>query len=124
MISSSPKAKRIEVRFPDPTANPYLAFSALLMAGLDGIENKIHPGDPLDKDIYGLSPEELKDVPVMPGSLAEACDCLERDHEFLLKGDVFTRDLVETWIGWKRNNDLARFAMQPTALEFDLYFDT
>jgi glutamine synthetase len=123
MISSSPKAKRIEVRFPDPSANPYLAFTALMMAGLDGIENKIHPGDPLDKDIYGLSPEELKDVPHLPGTLSEAVDCLERDHEFLMKGDVFTKDLIETWIKFKRENDLAEFAQRPTALEFELYYD-
>src|SRR5690606_29810188 len=97
MTHASPKTKRIEVRFPDPSANPYLAFTAMLMAGLDGIENKIHPGDPLDKDIYGLSPEELKDVPQMPGSLDVALDSLARDHDFLLKGDVFSKDLIDAW---------------------------
>jgi glutamine synthetase len=120
---ASPKAKRIEVRFPDATANPYLAFAALFMAGLDGIENKIHPGDPLDKDIYGLSPEELKDVPQMPGSLDEALECLERDHDFLLKGDVFTKDLIEAWIGFKRETELAPFRALPTTYEFQMYYD-
>src|SRR5271155_5902085 len=89
--TSSPKGKRVEVRYPDPSCNPYLAFAAMLMAGIDGIQNKIHPGDPMDKDIYGLSPEELKDIPHMPGSLEEALDTVERDHEFLVKGDVFTK---------------------------------
>src|SRR5512145_379688 len=95
--SANPKAKRIEVRFPDPSCNTYLAFSAMLMAGLDGIENKIHPGEPLDKDIYDLGPEELASVPTMPASLDEALDALEADHEFLLKGNVFTEDAVEKW---------------------------
>src|SRR5207253_8537512 len=98
---SSPKAKRLEVRTPDPTANPYLAFAAMLMAGLDGIQNKIKPGDPLDKDIYALSPEELKDIPRAPASLDEALNNLKRDHAFLLKGDVFTKDVIATWIDWK-----------------------
>jgi glutamine synthetase len=119
----SPKAKRIEIRFPDPMANPYLAFSALMMAGLDGIENKIHPGDPLEKDIYGLSPEELKGVPTLPGSLEEALQELEKDHEFLLKGDVFTRDLLETWIDHKRTKEINMSKNRPTPLEFMLYFD-
>ena len=92
MYSASPKAKRVEFRPPDPAANPYLAFSAMLMAGLDGVLNKIHPGEPLDKDIYDLSPEEMKSVPSMPASLEEALDCLEDDHAFLMKGDVFTED--------------------------------
>ena len=96
--SENPKAKRIEYRPPDPAANPYLAFAALLMAGLDGIQNKIDPGEPLDKNIYELPPEELKKVPNVPGSLGEALDCLEKDHEFLLKGDVFTSDFLEMWI--------------------------
>lgn len=123
MSSPSPKAKRIEIRFPDPSANPYLAFAALMMAGLDGIENKIHPGDPLDKDIYGLSPEELKDVPHLPASLDEALDCLERDHEFLLKGDVFSEDLIKTWVSYKRQNEIMAARLRPTALEYDLYYD-
>src|SRR5947209_4361950 len=106
MYSPSPKAKRLEYRPPDPSCNPYLAFAAMLMAGLDGIENRIDPGDPLDKDIYGLSPEELKDVPKMPGSLEEALGELKKDHEFLLKGDVFTEDVIETWIEHKIEKEL------------------
>lgn len=121
--SASPKAKRIECRFPDPMANPYLAFSALLMAGLDGIEKKIHPGDPMEKDIYGLSAEELKDIPQLPGSLEEALQCLEADHEFLLRGDVFTKDFLETWIDFKRTKEIKASKNRPTPLEFMLYFD-
>src|SRR3954454_19825075 len=102
MYSASPKAKRVEFRPPDPSANPYLAFAAMLMAGLDGIQNKIAPGEPLDKDIYDLSPEELKAVPSMPGSLDEALTALEEDHAFLLKGDVFSEELLETFISYKR----------------------
>jgi glutamine synthetase len=120
---SSPKAKRIEVRFPDPSANPYLCFTALMMAGLDGIENKIHPGDPLDKDIYGLSPEELKNVPHLPGNLHESLDELERNHDFLLKGDVFTEDLIKTWLDYKRTAEVRESRLRPTPLEFELYYD-
>ena len=98
---ASPKGKRVEVRFPDPLANPYLAFSAMLMAGLDGIQNKIHPGDPMDKNLYDLPPEELKNVPTVCGSLREALESLEADHDFLLKGDVFTEDLIESYIELK-----------------------
>lgn len=123
MYSPSPKAKRIEVRFPDPAANGYLAFSAMLMAGLDGIQNKIHPGDPLDKDIYGLSPEELSKVPSCCGSLEEALKALENDHEFLLKGDVFTKDVIETWIEYKTDKEVKPMAMRPTPYEFALYYD-
>ena len=123
MYSPRPKAKRIEVRFPDPACNPYLAFAAMLMAGLDGIENKIDPGEPLDKDIYALSPEELKDVPTMPGCLDEALDALEADHEFLLKGDVFTEDVIETWIEYKRANEVDAGRLRPHPHEFELYFD-
>ena len=123
MYSPSPKAKRVEIRFPDPTCNPYLAFTAMLMAGLDGIENKIDPGDPLDKDIYALSPEELAHVPVMPGTLEEALDCLEEDHEFLLKGDVFTEDALSTWIEYKRERECKQVALRPHPHEFELYFD-
>ena len=101
MYSSSPKAKRIEFRCPDPSANPYLAFSALMMAALDGIQNKIHPGEPMDKDIYDLPPEELAEVPKTPGSLADALDALSKDHEYLLRGDVFTEDVISTWIWYK-----------------------
>jgi glutamine synthetase len=123
MYSVSPKAKRIEARFPDPSCNGYLAFSALLMAGLDGIQNKIDPGDPLDKDIYGLSPEELANVPSVPGSLEGALEALKNDHEFLLKGDVFTQDVVDTWIEYKTENELNLIRLQPTPLEFALYYD-
>jgi len=123
MYSPSPKAKRIEFRSPDPSCNPYLAFAAMLMAGLDGIENRIDPGDPLDKDIYGLSPEELKDVPKMPGSLEEALHELQRDHEFLLKGDVFTEDVIDTWIEHKIDKELNPVRLRPTPTEFALYFD-
>ncbi len=123
MYSPSPKAKRIEFRSPDPSCNPYLAFAAMLMAGLDGIENRIDPGDPLDKDIYGLSPEELKDVPKMPGSLEEALGELKKDHEFLLKGDVFTNDVIEAWIDTKVEKELNPVRLRPTPMEFALYFD-
>ena len=123
MYSQSPKAKRIEVRYPDPTCNPYLAFSAMLMAGLDGIENKIDPGEPLDKNIYALSPEEASSIPSMPGSLEEACDCLEEDHDFLLKGDVFTTDTIANWIEYKREEECAAVRLRPHPHEFELYFD-
>ena len=120
---NSPKARRIEVRFPDPTCNPYLAFAAMMMAGLDGIQNKIDPGDPLDKDIYALSPEELKEVPHMPGSLDEALDALESDHEFLLRGDVFTKDVISTWIEYKREREVDPVRLRPVPYEFYLYYD-
>ncbi len=123
MYSPSPKAKRVEIRFPDPACNPYLAFTAMLMAGLDGIENKIAPGEPLDRDIYSLTPEELSGFPVMPGTLDEALDCLEEDHEFLLKGDVFTEDALETWLDYKRENEVAAVAQRPHPHEFELYYD-
>jgi glutamine synthetase len=123
MYSASPKTKRIEFRCPDPSCNPYLAFSAMLMAGLDGIVNKIDPGSPLDKDIYELSPEELADVPSTPASLEEALDELEKDNEFLLKGDVFTRDVVETWIAYKRKNEVDALRLRPHPYEFALYYD-
>ncbi len=123
MYSTSPKAKRIEVRFPDPSCNGYLAFAAMLMAGLDGIQNKIDPGDPLDKDIYGLSPEELAKVPHAAGSLEEALDALKDDHDFLLKGDVFTQDVIDTWIKYKMENEVKPLRLQPSPGEFELYFD-
>ncbi len=123
MYSPSPKARRIEARFPDSSGNPYLAFSAMVMAGLDGIQNRIDPGDPIDKDIYALGPEELKNVPHVPGSLEEALDALERDHEFLLRGDVFNEDLVAEWIRFKREEEIAPFRLRPTPLEFELYYD-
>ncbi|MGD8266606.1 MAG: type I glutamate--ammonia ligase [Desulfobacterales bacterium] len=123
MYSASPKAKRIEFRTPDPSCNGYLAFSAMLMAALDGIENKIDPGEPLDKDIYGLSPEELAEVPSAPGSLGEALAALADDHDFLLKGDVFTQDVIETWIEYKTENEVNDVNLRPHPHEFFLYFD-
>ncbi|MBI5482405.1 MAG: type I glutamate--ammonia ligase [Deltaproteobacteria bacterium] len=123
MYSPSPKAKRIEFRTPDPSCNAYIAFSAMLLAGLDGIEHQIDPGEPLDKDIYALSPEELKDVPSAPFSLDEALLSLRRDYEFLLKGDVFTRDVIETWIDYKMESEVTPVRLRPTPLEFGLYFD-
>ena len=123
MYSPSPKSKRIEVRFPDPSANGYLAFAAMLMAGLDGIQNKIDPGGPLDKDIYGLSPEELSKVPSACGSLEEALEALKNDHEFLLKGDVFTQDVIDTWIEYKKKAEVNAIKLRPAPHEFYLYFD-
>ncbi|MEC4684960.1 MAG: type I glutamate--ammonia ligase [Nitrospirota bacterium] len=123
MYSPSPKAKRVEVRFPDPSCNPYLAFAALLMAGLDGIENKIDPGEALDKDLYELPPEELSKVPQMVGSLDEALESLEKDHEFLLKGNVFTEDALTTWIKYKRENEVNELRLRPHPYEFFLYYD-
>ncbi|MFL5320960.1 MAG: type I glutamate--ammonia ligase [Myxococcaceae bacterium] len=122
MYSPSPKAKRLEFRSPDPSCNGYLAFAAQLMAGLDGIENKIDPGQPLDKDIYGLTPEELREVPKMPGSLDEALDALQKDHKFLLKGDVFTEDVIQTWIELKKK-DADQVRLRPHPMEFQLYYD-
>ncbi len=121
--SASPKAKRAEVRFPDPSCNGYLAFAAMLMAGLDGIENKIHPGEPLDKDIYELGPEELANVPTMPGTLEDALNHLEADHEFLMKGNVFTEDSLKTWIEYKRTREVDALRLRPHPYEFFLYFD-
>ena len=123
MYSASPKAKRIEFRPPDPSANSYMAFAAQLMAGLDGVLNKTEPGEPLDKDIYDLSPEEMKCVPSMPGSLEEALTCLEEDHSFLLKGDVFTEELLETFIAYKRKNEADAVRLRPHPYEFALYYD-
>jgi glutamine synthetase len=123
MYSTSPKAKRLEFRTPDPSCNGYLAFSAILMAVLDGIENRLDPGEPLDKDIYALSPEELKNVPSTPGSLEEALDALEKDHEFLLKGGVFTRDVIDMWIEYKRLREVDPVKLRPHPYEFHLYFD-
>ena len=123
MYSSSPKAKRVEFRCPDPSCNPYIAFSAMLMAALDGIQNKIDPGEPLDKDIYDLPPEELAKVPTTPGSLRDALKALENDHEYLLRGDVFTQDVVETWIDYKMKNEAEALDLRPHPYEFTLYFD-
>jgi glutamine synthetase len=123
MYSSNPKAKRIEFRCPDPTCNPYLGFAALLMAGIDGIVNKIDPGKPLDKDIYDMTPEQLKDVPSAPGSLSESLAALEKDHEFLLRGDVFTEDLIETWIEYKTTKEVQPMQLRPHPFEFSMYYD-
>jgi glutamine synthetase len=123
MYSQSPKAKRVEFRCPDPSANPYLAFSALTMAALDGIENKIDPGEALDKDIYDLPPEEAANVPKTPGSLSEALDALEADHEYLLRGDVFTKDVIDTWLSYKRENEVDAMRLRPHPYEFCLYYD-
>jgi glutamine synthetase len=123
VYSKSPAAKRLEFRCPDPSANPYLCFAAQLMAGLDGIANKIDPGEPIDKDLYELEPHELKRVKSTPGSLGEVLDALEKDHAWLLKGDVFTPDLIETWIAYKRQKELAPVNLRPVPYEFFLYFD-
>ncbi len=120
--SENPKSKRIEYRPPDPAANPYLAFAAMLLAGLDGVQNKIDPGEPLDKNIYELPPEELKKVPNVAGSLGEALDYLEGDHDFLLKGDVFTKDFLEMWVSHKRKEHDA-LRLRPHPYEFFLYYD-
>jgi len=123
MYSPSPKAKRAEIRFPDPSCNGYLAFSALLMAGLDGVEKKLPAGEPLDKDIYGLTPEELKGVPNTPASLEVALHALEQDHDFLMKGDVFTEDLLEMWLEYKMDKEVSEMRLRPVPWEFALYFD-
>jgi glutamine synthetase len=123
MYSSSPKAKRIEFRTPDPSCNGYLAFSAILMAVLDGIENKIEPGDPLDKNIYDLPPEELAEIESAPGSLEEALAALKTDSEFLLKGDVFTQDVIDMWVNFKTEKEVNAVKLRPHPHEFFLYFD-
>ena len=123
LYSKSPKAKRLEFRCPDPSCNPYLAFSALLMAGLDGIQNRIEPPTPLDRDLYDLPPEELAQVPQVPGSLPEVLDALEADHEYLLAGGVFTPDVIETWVEYKRLNEVDALRLRPHPWEFALYYD-
>jgi glutamine synthetase len=123
LYSKSPKAKRLEYRCPDPSCNPYLAFSAMLMAGLDGIQNRIEPPKPLDKDLYDLPPEELAQVPQVPGSLDAALEALEGDHKFLLTGDVFTQDVIDTWIDYKRSNEIDAVRLRPHPWEFQLYYD-
>ncbi len=119
----TPPAKRVEFRCPDPTANPYLAFSAMLLAGLDGINNQIDPGDPMDVDLYDLSPEEAANVQQVPGSLEESLSALEEDYEFLLAGDVFTSDLIETWLDYKRTEEVDAIRLRPHPYEFFLYYD-
>ena len=121
--SRSEKAKRVETRFPDPSCNGYLAFAALLMAGLDGVQNKITPPDPIDKDLYDLAPEDSANVKSTPGSLEDVLDALEDDHDFLLKGDVFTKDVIETWIDYKRTHEVDAMRLRPHPHEFALYFD-
>jgi glutamine synthetase len=123
MYSASPPAKRVEFRPPDPSCNPYMAFAAMLMAGLDGIENKMDPGQPLDKDIYELDPEEVANVASLPGSLEDALDALRRDHAFLLKGEVFTEELLRTYIEHKRANEVDAIRLRPHPYEFALYYD-
>jgi len=123
MLSNNPKAKRMEFRCPDPSANPYFAYSALMMAGLDGINNKLDPGEPLDKNIYDLPPEIAKSVPKAPASLEEALQALEEDHEFLLKGDVFTEDLIENHIAYKTEEEVDAIRLRPHPYEFMLYYD-
>lgn len=124
MYSSSPKAKRIEFRCPDPSCNPYFAFTALLMAAIDGIQNKINPGDPLDADFYDLSPLEAAEIPTTPGSLNDALHALQQDHQFLLRGDVVTPDVIDTWIRYKRENEVAALRLRPHPIEFCMYFDS
>jgi glutamine synthetase len=120
-ISSSPKGKRLEVRFPDPSANPYLAYAAMCMAGLDGIKNKIHPGDPMDKDLYDLPPEELKEIPTVCGSLREALEAVDADRDFLKAGGVFDDDQIDAYIELKMEENI-RYEMMPHPVEFDMYY--
>jgi len=123
VTGASPKAKRIEFRVPDPACNPYLAFSAMLMAGLDGVRGKIEPPEPIDKDLYELPPEEHAAVQQVPASLSEVLDALEDDHEYLFEGGVFTQDLIETWIDFKRTSEIDPIRLRPHPHEFELYFD-
>ena len=123
LYSQSPKAKRLEFRCPDPSCNPYLAFSAMLMAGLDGVQNRIEPPDPMDKDLYDLPPEELSKVPQVPGSLDAVLSALEEDQAFLKAGGVFTDDLIETWVTYKRENEVDALRLRPHPWEFALYYD-
>ena len=123
ITGSNPKAKRIEFRVPDPSANPYLAFAAMLMAGIDGIKNKIEPPEPVDKDLYELPPDEAASIPMVPGSLEAVLDNLEANHAFLTEGGVFTDDLIETWIAYKREKEIDAVRLRPTPHEFELYFD-
>ncbi len=123
MYSVSPRTKRLEFRCPDPTCNAYFAFAAILMAAIDGIQNKLHPGDPLDRDIYDMPPEELAQVPRAPRSLDEALDALEQDNDFLLRGDVFTEDVIDTWLRLKREREIEPLRLRPHPYEFCLYYD-
>jgi glutamine synthetase len=123
MYSTSEKAKRLEFRTPDPSCNAYYSFASQLMAGLDGIKNKIEPPKPIDKDLYELSPEEAADVKSIPGSLEASLNALEQDHEFLLDGDVFTKDVIDTWINFKRTKEVEPIRLRPHPHEFALYYD-
>ena len=121
--SEAPSAKRLEFRCPDPSCNPYYAFAAMLMAGLDGIRNKTEPGDPVDVDLYELSAEEAAGLNTVPSSLEEALDALEADHDFLTEGNVFDQDLIDTWISYKRENEASLVRRHPTPVEYELYYD-
>jgi len=123
MYNQSPKSKRVELRIPDASCNPYLAFSAMLMAGIDGIQNKINPGDPFDKNMYDLEPQELEGVPETPGTLEGALTALEKDYDFLLKGNVFSEDVIDTWIWYKRENEVDALKLRPHPWEFEMYYD-
>jgi glutamine synthetase len=123
ITGSNPKAKRLEFRVPDPSSNPYLAFSAMMMAGIDGVKNRIEPPAPMDKDLYELPPEEAKSVPQVPDSLSATLDILEKDHDYLTAGGVFTEDLIETWIDYKRSKEIDPIRLRPTPYEFQLYYD-
>jgi glutamine synthetase len=123
ITGNNPKAKRLEFRCPDPSSNPYLAFSAMLMAGLDGIRNKIEPATPIDKDLYELPPDEMTNIQTVPASLEEVLVALENDHEYLLEGGVFTQDLIETWIAYKREHEIDALRLRPHPYEFSLYYD-
>jgi len=123
IYSKSPRAKRIEFRPPDPSCNPYLAFAALLMAGLDGVLNRIDPGEPMDKDLYGLPPEQAKALKQVPGSLADVIKCLQADHDFLLRGDVFTEDMLSAWMAYKIDTEIDPVRLRPHPYEFTLYYD-
>jgi glutamine synthetase len=123
MYSPNPKAKRVEFRCPDPAASPYLCFAAMLMAGLDGIQRRINPGDPIDKNLYDLPPEEMARVPKAPGTLDEALDALEKDHKFLTEGNVFTQDVIDTYLSYKRSREIDEIRLRPHPYEFFLYYD-
>jgi glutamine synthetase len=123
ITGANPKAKRVETRFPDPSANPYLAFAALMLAGLDGVQNKIEPAAPIDKDIYELPPDEMAEIDQVPTSLGAVLDALEDDHDFLTVGNVFTPDLIDTWINFKRTQEIAPVQLRPHPHEFELYYD-
>ena len=123
MYSPSPKAKRVEFRCPDPSCNIYLALAAMLMAGLDGIQQGLDPGSPLDKNLYDLAPEEMAAIPQTPGSLEAVLDALEEDHAFLLQGEVFSEDLIGAWLDYKREEEIEPLRLRPHPYEFALYYD-